>query len=121
MKKGSQLILNLTNDGWYGDSSAPFQHLAIARWRAIENRRYLLRAANSGISAVIEPTGRIQASTEILQQAVCEGRFAFVPHQTFYACYGDVFVFFCVIIASGLVILNGFKGVASCSMNFMRE
>jgi apolipoprotein N-acyltransferase len=111
VKKGSQLILNLTNDGWYGDSSAPFQHLSIARWRAIENRRYLLRAANSGISAFIEPTGRIQTSTGILRQAVCEGRFAFVPQQTFYTRYGDVFVFLCVIIAFGFVISNGFRRV----------
>jgi apolipoprotein N-acyltransferase len=111
VKKGSQLILNLTNDGWYGDSSAPFQHLSIARWRAIENRRYLLRAANSGISAFIEPTGRIQTSTGILRQAVCEGRFAFVPHQTFYTRYGDVFVFLCVIIALGFVIFNGLRRV----------
>jgi apolipoprotein N-acyltransferase len=111
VKKGSQLILNLTNDGWYGDSSAPFQHLSIARWRAIENRRYLLRAANSGISAFIEPTGRLQTSTGILQQAVCEGRFAFVPQQTFYTRYGDVFVFLCAIIAFGFVILNGFRRV----------
>ncbi len=111
VKKGSQLILNLTNDGWYGDSSAPFQHLSIARWRAIENRRYLLRAANSGISAIIEPTGRIQTSTGILMQAVCEGRFAFVSQQTFYTRYGNVFVFLCVIIAFGFFIFNGFRRV----------
>jgi apolipoprotein N-acyltransferase len=105
VRKGSQLILNLTNDGWYGDSSAPYQHFAIARWRAIENRRYLLRAANSGVSAFIEPTGRIQTSTGILREAVCEGRFAFIGHLTFYARYGDVFVFVCAIIACGFFVL----------------
>jgi apolipoprotein N-acyltransferase len=105
VRKGSQLILNLTNDGWYGDSSAPYQHLTIARWRAIENRRFLLRAANSGISAFIEPTGRIQTSTGILQEAVCEGRFAFIGHLTFYSRYGDVFVFVCAIIACGFLVL----------------
>ncbi len=105
VRQGSQLILNLTNDGWYGDSSAPFQHLAIARWRAIENRRYLLRAANSGVSAVIEPTGRIQTSTGILQKAVCKGRFAFIEQKVFYTRYGDVFVFVCVIIACGFLAM----------------
>ena len=98
VRNGSQLIVNLTNDEWYGDSSAPFQHFSIARWRAIENRRYFLRAANSGISAVIEPTGRIQTSTGILRKTVCEGRFAFETQQTFYTRYGDVFVFLCAII-----------------------
>ena len=109
VRSGSRLIVNLTNDRWYGDSSAPFQHFAIARWRSIENRRYLLRAANSGISAVIEPTGRIQTATGILQKAVCEGRFTFVTQQTFYTRYGDVFVFLCAIIISGFVVLILFR------------
>ncbi|MBN2318563.1 MAG: apolipoprotein N-acyltransferase [Acidobacteria bacterium] len=105
VRNGSRLIVNLTNDRWYGDSSAPFQHFSIARWRAVENRRYLLRAANSGISAVIEPTGRIQTATGILQQAVCEGRFAFIAQQTFYTRYGDMFVFLCAIIVCSFTIL----------------
>jgi apolipoprotein N-acyltransferase len=102
---GSQLIVNLTNDGWYGDSAAPYQHLAITRFRAVENRRYLLRATNSGISAVIEPSGRIQSSTGLLQEAICEGRFAFLAEKTFYARYGDVFIFLCAIISCGAWIL----------------
>ncbi len=102
--KGSQLIVNLTNDGWYGVSSAPYQHLAIARMRAIENRRYLLRATNSGISAIIEPTGRIQTSTGLLQEAICEGRFGFVSVKTPYTRYGDVFVLLCAIISCGALV-----------------
>ncbi len=105
VRKGSQLVVNLTNDEWYGDSAAPYQHFAMARWRAIENRRYLLRAANSGISAIVEPTGRVQISTEILQEAVCEGRFAFLEHKTFYTRYGDVFIFACAIIVVGFFIV----------------
>jgi apolipoprotein N-acyltransferase len=96
---GSQLIINLTNDAWYGDSAAPYQHIAIVRLRAVENRRFLLRAANSGISAVIEPSGRIQASTGILREAICEGGFNFVAARTFYVRYGDAFVFLCAIIS----------------------
>ncbi|HYK89455.1 MAG TPA: apolipoprotein N-acyltransferase [Acidobacteriota bacterium] len=98
VREGSELIVNLTNDGWYGDSAAPYQHLSMARWRAVENRRYLLRAANSGISAIIDPTGAVLASTPLLQQAVCEGRFAFRQSLTFYARYGDVAAVLCVII-----------------------
>jgi apolipoprotein N-acyltransferase len=104
VRRGSQLILNLTNDGWYGNSAAPYQHLAIARWRAIETRRYLLRAANTGISAVIEPTGAVQSATGLQQRTVCEGRFGFIAHQTVYSRYGDVLVFLCAIIPCGLMV-----------------
>jgi apolipoprotein N-acyltransferase len=105
---GSRLIVNLTNDGWYGDSSAPYQHFAIARFRAVENRRYLIRAANTGISAVIEPSGKIQSSTGLLQEAVCEGRFAFLEKQTIYTRYGNVLVFLCAIISCASWILTAF-------------
>jgi apolipoprotein N-acyltransferase len=106
VENGSQLIVNLTNDGWYGQSAAPYQHLAIARLRAVENRRYMLRATNTGISAIIEPTGNIQVSTGILQEAIGEGNFAFVQEKTFYTRHGDVFVFLCAIISCGSVIIN---------------
>ncbi len=99
VRKGSRLIVNLTNDAWYGDSAAPYQHLAIARVRAVENRRYLLRATNSGISAIVEPSGRIQTATGLFREDVCRGSFGFVEAQTFYTRYGDVFVFLCAIIA----------------------
>jgi apolipoprotein N-acyltransferase len=101
---GSQLILNLANDGWYGISDAPYQHLEIAKLRAIENRRYILRATNSGISAIIEPTGRIQASTGLMKEAVCRGKFDFIKEITFYTRYGDVFVFLCAIILICLIL-----------------
>lgn len=97
-RRGSGLLLNLTNDEWYGPGAAPFQHLAISRFRAVENRRYLLRAANSGVTACIEPTGRIQSATGILRQAVGRGSFRFVREQGVYTRYGDVFIFLCAII-----------------------
>jgi apolipoprotein N-acyltransferase len=109
--KGSRLVINLTNDGWYGDSAAPYQHLAIVRLRAVENRRYLLRAANSGVSAIIDPTGRIQSSTGILREAICEGRFDFLETRTWYTRYGDVFVFLCAIISCGSALWAGLSGV----------
>lgn len=59
VRSGAGLLVSVTNDGWYGESSAPYQHLALAILRAIENRRYLIRAANTGISAIIAPDGRI--------------------------------------------------------------
>lgn len=104
VREGSQLIVNLTNDHWYGDSAAPYQHLALARFRAVENRRYLLRAANSGVSAIIGPDGRIQAATGIMREAICRGRFDFIAATTFYTRRGDVFVLLCAIISCGLLI-----------------
>ena len=106
---GSQVIINLTNDGWYGISAAPYHHLEVARVRAVENRRFFLRAANTGFSAVIEPTGRIAASTELAKEAICLGRFGFIEEKTFYSRYGNVFAWLCVIIfiASGIWAIRG--------------
>ena len=106
VREGSQLIINQTDDAWYGDSAAPYQHIAIARWRAIENRRYLLRAANSGISAVIEPTGALQTSAGLMQTAVCRGRFSFLAERSLYTRYGDCFAFLCVIITCLLALIS---------------
>jgi apolipoprotein N-acyltransferase len=110
---GSQLFVNLTNDGWYGDSGAPYQHLQMARWRAIEGRRFLLRATNSGISAVVEPTGRIQASTTLLREAVCLGNFAFLDTETFYSRHGDVFAALCAIISTVTIATCGWRRIKS--------
>jgi apolipoprotein N-acyltransferase len=109
VRQGSQLIVNLTNDGWYGDSAAPYQHFAIARFRAVENRRFLIRAANSGISGIIEPSGNVQYSTGLLQEAIGEGRFAFLEEETIYTRYGNVFVFLCAIISCAAWIFAGFQ------------
>jgi len=98
--QGSQLVVNLTNDGWYGVSDAPYQHLEIARVRAVENRRYFLRAANSGVSAVIGPTGRLQGATGLMREAVCRGDFAFIGEKTLYTRYGGVFIWLCAIICA---------------------
>lgn len=102
VRRGAELLINLSNDSWYGDSAAPYQHLAMARWRAVENRRFLLRATNSGISAVIDPSGRIQVRSRLLHEDICTGRFAFAAGQTLYSRYGDAFVFLCAIISSSL-------------------
>jgi apolipoprotein N-acyltransferase len=107
IQQGSEMIVNLTNDGWYGRSAAPYQHLSIVRLRAVEYRRFLLRSTNSGVSAVINPDGRIQASTEILREQVCEGKFDFIASKTLYARYGDVFVLLCAIISVGSALFAG--------------
>jgi apolipoprotein N-acyltransferase len=101
---GSRLIINLTNDAWYGASAAPYQHLLMTRWRALENRRFLLRATNSGISAIIDPLGRVQVSTGILREEICVGSFAFIGESSFYSLHGDWFPRLCAMITIALLL-----------------
>ena len=112
--RGSELIVNLTDDAWYGDSAAPYQHLEMARWRAVENRRYLLRAANSGISAVIGPDGEIRESTRLFQRTALTGPFGFIRAQTVYTRYGNAFALACAIIMIALLV-NVFRPVRTHS------
>src|SRR5262245_18395660 len=93
VKRGSELIVVITNDGWFGESSAPFQHLRMGVARAVENRRYEVRVANTGISAIIDPYGRIQNPTSIGQRVAVDGKVYFRSDQTFYTRYGDIFAF----------------------------
>jgi apolipoprotein N-acyltransferase len=71
--RGAVLLINITNDAWFGTSAAPRQHLAMAVARAVENRRFLVRAANTGISAIVDPYGRILARTRLMEQTVLVG------------------------------------------------
>jgi apolipoprotein N-acyltransferase len=69
-REGAELFVNQTNDAWYDSSSAAYQHLAASVFRAVENRRTLVRAANTGVSAVVDPLGRIVIETALLQPGV---------------------------------------------------
>ncbi|MBH43960.1 MAG: apolipoprotein N-acyltransferase [Gammaproteobacteria bacterium] len=83
------LILNLSNDGWFGDSFAPHQHLQIAQIRAIETQSYILRAANTGISAVINPTGKINNFIPLNEEGVLTGNIFTTKFLTPYMVFGD--------------------------------
>ena len=109
-RDGSQLFVNVTNDAWFGESAAPFQHLAMARMRAIENHRYLLRAANNGISAIIDPDGRVVKAVPRNQRTFLEGHFGFETRMTVYSEYGDVFAWFCLAVSAAALIWQGKKG-----------
>jgi apolipoprotein N-acyltransferase len=87
---GSELLTTITNDGWYGRSSAPYQHFAMASMRAIEQGRYLARAANTGISGIVDPYGRVVQRSEIFQEAGLVGEVRFLKARTIYASLGDV-------------------------------
>jgi apolipoprotein N-acyltransferase len=103
VRKGSKLLVNLTNDAWFGRSSAPYQHLAMSRFRAIENRIWLARAANTGISAFIAPSGRVVSAGPIFQPLHLTETVGLGAEETFYTRFGDIFAFFC-LAASGLFI-----------------
>lgn len=100
---GAELLMNVTNDAWYGTTSAPHQHLAMAAFRAIENRRYLVRAANTGITAVVDPRGRILEPTRLFDATVLVREVPFVAETTFYTRHGDVFAQACAAMALALV------------------
>ena len=89
VNQGSDLLVNVTNDAWYGQSSAPFQHLSMARFRAIENRIWLVRAANTGISAFIEPSGQIIGATPIFVTLSTTAKVGLGSRPTLYRTIGD--------------------------------
>lgn len=87
---GAELLFNLTNDAWFGNTPAPHQHLHMARFRAMENRRWLARCANTGVSALIDPHGTVHNPTDIFTAGVVAGQVAFRQEITLYTRYGDV-------------------------------
>ena len=87
---GSELLTTITNDAWYGETSAPFQHFELATMRAIEQGRYLVRAANTGISGIVDPYGRVLARTQLFETTTVMGDVRFLQERTVYAKIGDL-------------------------------
>jgi len=99
VKNGAMLFVNLTNDAWFGMTSAPYQHLSMCVFRAVENRIPLVRAANTGFSAFIDPFGRIYAKSGLFTEEVLTNEVRTdYSRLTFYSRYGDIFVFLILII-----------------------
>jgi apolipoprotein N-acyltransferase len=98
-KNGAQAFLNISNDGWYGDSGAYAQHLLQARMRAIENERWILRDTNTGVTASIDPQGRVVAAIPRKQRAALLAPYALHTDTTFYTRQGDWFASLCAIIS----------------------
>ena len=106
---GAEVLVNLSDDGWYGDTSAPWQHLNMARMRAIENRRWLLRDTNNGVTAVIDPYGRVRQSIPRHQADALPAGYGFRQDVSFYTAHGDIFAYLCAILGSGMVGWSGRK------------
>jgi apolipoprotein N-acyltransferase len=104
--RGADLLVNITNDAWYGRTSAPYQHMSMAAFRAVENGKYLVRAANTGITAVVDPRGRVLESTELFERTLLVRDVPFVPGLTFYARHGDAFAWSCLALAVAATVLS---------------
>jgi len=102
---GARLLVNITNDAWFGKTSAAYQHLSMAVLRAVENRVCLARAANTGISAFIDGAGRLLWTSEINVPEAHSLELAWLPGGSLYTRIGDVFAWACVIIAGLALIL----------------
>jgi len=101
---GAQVLVNLSNDGWYGDSGAYAQHLNQTRMRAIENGRWLLSATNTGVTASIDPYGRTVERLPRKQRAALVAHYALTSVTTFYTQHGDWFAGLCAIISAGALL-----------------
>ncbi|MGB0105263.1 MAG: apolipoprotein N-acyltransferase [Candidatus Sulfotelmatobacter sp.] len=111
--QGAQVLVNLSNDGWYGDSGAYAQHLNQTRMRAIENDRWLLSATNTGVTASIDPYGRTVARLPRKERAALVAPYALTSVTTFYTRHGDWFAWLCAIISAGALLTRfAFSGKA---------
>jgi len=102
--EGAQVLLNISNDGWYGDSGAWKQHLQQTEMRAIENDRWLLAATNTGMTASIDRYGRIVAATPRKVRTALAAPYALISGTTFYTRHGDWFAYLCAIISVGALL-----------------
>jgi apolipoprotein N-acyltransferase len=103
---GAQFFVNISNDGWFLDTAAPYQHLRANIFRAVENKRPVLRAANTGISAWIDALGQVKFTSKLGKQETALLNFHFQPQagKTFYTIYGDIFAYICALISATVFI-----------------
>jgi apolipoprotein N-acyltransferase len=109
VKKGAEFLVNISNEGWFGKSSFPYQFLSVCVFRAVENRVNLVRSTNTGISCFIDPYGRILAKIvkegqDIFVEGTLSREIRLLAAGTFYTRHGDVFAYGCIVFTVGLVI-----------------
>jgi apolipoprotein N-acyltransferase len=98
VRNHASFLVNITNDAWYGESGAPYQHFDMAVFRAVENRRILVRSANTGISGFIDPVGRVISSSDLFTDAVLTESIPMMDEMTVYTRYGDFFALGCIVL-----------------------
>ncbi|MFO1518937.1 MAG: apolipoprotein N-acyltransferase [bacterium] len=105
-KNGANLLVNLTNDAWYGDTSALPQHLSFSPFRAVENRRSLVRATNNGMTAMVGPTGKIEKLFPPFERGILLGEVSLMSSMSFYARFGDVFAYVCMGMTAVFILFS---------------
>jgi len=100
-RMGADVLVNISDDGWYGDTSAAWEHLNMVRMRAIENHRWVLRATNTGVTAAIDPYGRVVLSAQRHRCTSLRVGFNYEHDITFYSAHGDLFAYFCALMTAG--------------------
>jgi len=105
-RNNASLLINITNDAWFGTTSGPYQHFSMAVFRAVENKRSLARAANTGISGFIDPAGRILAATALLEEAAVVRPLPLLKEKTVYTIIGDLFARLCMAVVVLAALLN---------------
>ena len=105
-RNNASLLINITNDAWFGTTSGPYQHFSMAVFRAVENKRSLARAANTGISGFIDPAGRILTATALLEEAAVVRSIPLLKEKTVYTIIGDLFARLCMAVVVLAALLN---------------
>ena len=109
-RNNASLLINITNDAWFGTTSGPYQHFSMAVLRAVETKKSLIRAANTGFSCFIEPTGKVISVTELFQDAVLTESIPILQTTTLYTRIGDSFAIVCILSSIFFVIVSYIKG-----------
>jgi apolipoprotein N-acyltransferase len=97
---GADVLINISDDGWYGDTSAAWEHLNMVRMRAIENHRWVLRATNTGVTGAIDPYGRVVMAVPRHIRTSLRVGFDYEHDVTFYSAHGDLFAYFCALVTA---------------------
>lgn len=105
VKNDATVLINITNDAWFGTTWGPYQHFSMAVFRAVENRRFLVRSANTGISGFVDPVGRVINSTALLEDAVASEELFFLRKKSIYTQFGDFFAHLCAAISAIILII----------------
>ncbi|MDR2192845.1 MAG: apolipoprotein N-acyltransferase [Endomicrobium sp.] len=106
---GAKVLTNHSNDAWYLNSSGPHKHFCANVFRAVESRKFVLTAANTGVSAIIESSGKIASQTKVYESKLLSGKFRQNDYKTFYVLYGDVFVKFCIFFLAAFFLFAAYK------------
>ena len=106
VKNGAELLVNITEDAWFGQTAGPYQHAEMAIVRAVENRTSVTRCGNSGISMLVDPYGRVLKSSKIFERTIIEGEVPLRQETSFYTKFGDLFAWLIVAVSIVLFVFS---------------